>query len=505
MQETITLPREEYEKLLASEELFRQVSDSAPSMMWLSGADALCTWFNKLWLDFRGRTMEEEMGNGWAEGVHKEDFDRCLELYLSNFDARTPFRMEYRLRRADGEYRWIFDHGVPRFSEAGIFLGYIGSCTDINDVYVARQAQLDLSKRLAEYAAIVDSSDDVIISKDLNGIVRSWNSAATRLFGYSPEEMIGQSILKLIPDRLKHEEKTIIENIRTGRRVEHFDTIRRAKDGSLLDVSVTISPVKDEQGHVVGASKILRSISDRKKLEKSLLQAEKIAATGRMAATIAHEVNNPLEAVMNLLYLLHSKITDEEGLNFLSTAESEIARVSHIAKQTLGYYREHAAASAASLSEIAQQAVDIYEPRCIAANIQLNTSFHSSHKLVVRRGEMLQVVSNVIANSIYAMPHGGTIDVEVSDSEVGSKGVSLVVRDNGSGVSPQNLPRVYDAFFTTRATIGTGIGLFVSKQFIEGHGGKITLESNQDSNAHGTTVSVFLPLATNYDVSQIER
>jgi PAS domain S-box-containing protein len=505
MSETITLSRVEYEKLLASEALFRQVADSAPSLIWLSGPDALCTWFNKLWLDFRGRTMEQEMGNGWAEGVHKEDFERCLEVYLSSFEARTPFRMEYRLRRWDGEYRWLFDHGVPRFSEAGVFLGYIGSCTDIHDIYIARQAQLDQSKRLAEYAAIVDSSDDVIVSKDLDGIVRSWNSAASRLFGYSPEEMIGQSILKLIPDHLKHEEKTIIENIRAGRRIEHFDTVRLAKDGSLLEVSVTISPVKDELGNVVGASKILRSIADRKRLEKSLLQAEKIAATGRMAATIAHEVNNPLEAVMNLLYLLHSKITDEEGLNFLLTAESEITRVSHIAKQTLGYYHEHAAASAASLSEIAQQAVDIYEPRCIAANITLNTSFHSSRKPVVRRGEMLQVVSNVIANSIYAMPKGGTIDVEVSDSEAGPKGVNLVVRDNGSGVSPENLPRVFDAFFTTRATIGTGIGLFVAKQLIEGHGGEIKIESSQDSDAHGTTVHIFLPLVTAYEGSQIKK
>jgi PAS domain S-box-containing protein len=414
---------------------------------------------------------------------------------------RENWAVTRRKRRADGEYRWLFDHGVPRFSESGVFLGYIGSCTDINDIYIARQAQLDLSKRLAEYAAIVDSSDDVILSKDLNGIVRSWNAAASRLFGYSSEEMIGQSILKLIPEHLQHEEKTIIENIRAGRRVEHFDTVRRAKDGSLLDVSVTISPVKDEQGLVVGASKILRSISDRKKLEQSLLQAEKIAATGRMAATIAHEVNNPLEAVMNLLYLLHSKITDEEGLNYLSTAESEITRVSHIAKQTLGYYREHAAASAASLSEIAQHAVSIYEPRCIAANIKLNTSFHSSRKPIVRRGEMMQVVSNVIANSIYAMPQGGTIDVEVSDSKAGPKGVDLIVRDNGSGVSPENLPRIFDAFFTTRATIGTGIGLFVAKQFIEGHGGEITIESNQDSDAHGTTVRVFLPFATNYEGS----
>jgi PAS domain S-box-containing protein len=504
MPEAITLPPDEYGKLFASEAFFRQIADFTPSLIWLSGTDALCTWFNKPWLDFRGRTMEQEIGSGWTEGVHQEDFDRSLKVYLSSFEARTPFRMEYRLKRADGEYRWLLDHGIPRFSEAGIFLGYIGACTDINDIYIARQVQLDLSNRLAEYAAIVDSSDDVILSKDLNGVVRSWNSAASRLFGYAPEEMIGQSILKLIPEHLLHEEKTIIASIRAGRRVDHFDTIRRAKDGTLLEVSLTVSPVKDEQGQVVGASKILRSIRDRKRLEQSLLQAEKIAATGRMAATIAHEVNNPLEAITNLLYLLRSKVTDE-GRQYLSTAEDEIMRVSHIAKQTLGYYRELAAASAASLSEIAQQAADIYEPRCIAARIQLNTSFHSSRKPVVRRGEMMQVFSNIIANSIYAMPQGGTIDIVVSDSETGPAGINIVVQDNGSGVSPENLPRIFDAFFTTRATIGTGIGLFVAKQFVEGHGGKITIESNQDSVAHGTTVRIFLPLATNYEDSKLKR
>src|SRR6202012_2035978 len=170
-----------------------------------------------------------------------------------------------------------------------------------------------------------------------------WNPAAKRVFGYSADEMVGQSILKLIPEHLRDEEKTIIGNIRAGRRVEHFDTVRITKDGRLLDVSLTVSPIRDEQGTVIGASKILRDVSDRKRIEQSLVQAEKIAATGRMAATIAHEINNPLEAVMNLLYLLRSKIADADGVTYLSMAEGEIGRVSHIAKQTLGYYREHAA------------------------------------------------------------------------------------------------------------------------------------------------------------------
>ena len=366
------------------------------------------------------------------------------------------------------------------------------------DVTERNKAQ-DSLRRLA---AIVDTSQDVILSKDLNGIITSWNAAATRVFGYSAQDMIGASNLKLIPAHLYAEEATIIDQIRAGRSVENFETVRMKKDGGLLDVSLTISPIKDEQGNIVGASKILRDISDRKRMERSLMQAEKIAATGRMAATIAHEINNPLEAVMNLLFLLRSKITDEDGLNYLSTAEGELGRVSHIAKQTLGYYREHAAATSASLSEIAQHAVAIYEPRCAAAGINVSTSFPSSRRAILRRGEMMQVISNLLANSIYAMPTGGRLSVVVEDIDEPVGGMELIISDDGVGIAPQDLPRVFEAFFTTRATVGTGIGLFVAKQFIEGHGGQISITSQNDPGNHGTTIRIFVPLHTPYDVSQ---
>ena len=248
------------------------------------------------------------------------------------------------------DIRWSYSYS-PIFGAGGDALGVLVVCQDITrEMAAARELQesteraRESAKRLGQLAAIVASSDDVIVSKDLNGIIMSWNDAATRVFGYSAEEMIGASILKLIPEHLHSDEETIIKNIRAGRSVEHFETVRRAKDGRLIDVSLTVSPIKDEEGRVIGASKILRDISGRKRMEQSLLQAEKIAATGRMAATIAHEVNNPLEAVMNLLYLLRAKITDDEGRGFLAAAEEELGRVSHIAKQTLGYYREHARA-----------------------------------------------------------------------------------------------------------------------------------------------------------------
>jgi PAS domain S-box-containing protein len=371
----------------------------------------------------------------------------------------------------------------------------------ISGLELALASSKGTEQRLAEAAAIVESSDDAILSKDLNGIITSWNPGATKVFGYSAEEMIGVSILKLIPEELHSDEAVIIGKIRAGERVEHFETVRLTKSGQRLNVSLSVSPVKDDRGKVIGASKILRDISERKRIEESLLQSEKIAAAGRMASTLAHEVNNPLAAITNLLYLLRPLITDAAGLEYLETAESEIARVSHIAKQTLGFYREHAAASSISVSELVQHAIMIYEPRCSANGITIERSLSSMKEAVLRQGEMMQVISNLIANSMYAMPSGGTLSVSVEDDHSAKEGITVTVRDTGVGIAAEDIPKVFDAFFTTRSEIGTGIGLFVAKQFVEGHGGRIELESKQGVKEHGTTVRIYLPLLTPYDQS----
>jgi PAS domain S-box-containing protein len=354
----------------------------------------------------------------------------------------------------------------------------------------------DSSERLEELAAIVSSSNDAIIGKDLNGIVTSWNQAATRILGYTADEMIGQSILRLLPEHLQPDEAEILRKIRTGERIDHFETVRRTKNGELIDVSLTISPLRNQHGVIIGASKILRDISAGKRAERSLLQAEKMAAAGRMAATIAHEINNPLEAVVNLLYLLRDSVHDPQGASYLKTAEAELARVSHIARQTLGFYREHGSARKTSLAELVRHIIDVYEPRCASAGISLEYSLNTRRQLTVRRGEIMQVVSNIVVNSIHALPKGGSLGIAVQDV---ADGVTISIRDSGAGIAADNLARVFEAFFTTRASIGTGIGLFVSKQFVEGHGGNITIESSQDKHRHGTLVTVFLPEITTYE------
>jgi PAS domain S-box-containing protein len=368
----------------------------------------------------------------------------------------------------------------------------------ITDLANAEGRHRDASKRLGEFAAIIECSDDGIISKDLSGRITSWNPAATRILGFSSEEMIGASILKIIPEELHSDEPTILGKIRAGERIDHFETVRLKKSGERVEVSLSISPVRDDSGQIVGAAKILRDISANKALELSLVQAEKIAATGRMAATIAHEINNPLEAIVNLLYLARDQATDPVQIDYLTAAESEVVRVSQLAKQTLGYYRDPLRVIDSSLSEIAAEAIRIYEPRCRLAGIHVQSCLDPTPPITLRKGEIMQVISNLIGNAIYAMPSGGILSIVVRRADRLGDGVVLSIEDTGVGIAPEKLALIFNAFYTTRATIGTGIGLFVAKQFIEGHGGRIDVESDTGARSHGTRMSIFLPLQTQY-------
>lgn len=348
--------------------------------------------------------------------------------------------------------------------------------------------------------SIVQSSDDAIITKTLDGIITSWNPAAERIFGYKPEEIVGTSILNLIPEDLQSEEQTIIERIQSGKRIDHFETVRLTKGGERLDVSVTISPLKDASGRVVGASKVLHNIGERKQMEKNLLQAEKIAATGKMAATIAHEINNPLESVLNLIYLARTNAADtEQVVSYLNTAEEELLRVAHIAKQTLGYYREHSAAVRVTLSDLITDTLKIYESKLAAAGVKIQTRFSPSPQIVVRKGEMMQIISNLVTNAMYAMPSGGTLTASVQEVvESDGRGLLLSIEDSGDGIPAENLKRIFEPFFTTRRSIGTGIGLWVATGFIKGHDGRIDVRSSVDEASHGTEISIFLPFDNPY-------
>jgi PAS domain S-box-containing protein len=346
-------------------------------------------------------------------------------------------------------------------------------------------------------AAIVDSADDAIISKDLNGIVQSWNEGARRMFGYEPDEMIGQPMLRLIPKELQYEEEDILRKLRAGERIDHYETTRLGKSGKLIDVSVTISPITNNEGVVIGASKIARDISDRKQTEGVLLQAEKLAATGRMAAAIAHEINNPLESLMNLIFLARQNCSASPAAKgYLLTAESELERVSHIARQTLGYYRDTGSPSEVYLHDLIENVLTVYQSKLLASGISVESSFNDLRKISVSEGEMLQVFSNIIANAIDAMRQGGKLSISLGNPMAKDRdGIRTIIRDSGTGISQGHLSRIFEPFFTTKGDLGTGIGLWVTKQLVEQRGGQIGVTSSTAPGKTGTAVEIYIPFA----------
>lgn len=360
----------------------------------------------------------------------------------------------------------------------------------------AAQAPKPLDPRL-HLASIVATADDAIVSKDLNGIVTSWNEGAHNMFGYTAEEMIGNTILRIIPEELHYEEVEILRTLRSGRRIDHFETIRRKKNGDMVEVSVTISPVRDDDGNLVGASKIARDISDRKRVERLLIQSEKIAATGRMAAAIAHEINNPLESLMNLIYLARQNSSPEsKAYNFLRTAEEELERVSHIARQTLGFYQDSNAPKDVYLHDLVESVLTVYHAKMIGDGISVDTQFNDLQKVTVSRGEMLQIFSNVIVNAMDAMRDGGRIQISLRKLiSASGDGIQAVIRDNGTGIKPEHMDKVFEPFFTTKGQTGTGIGLWVARQLVEKRGGQISIASNTETGKSGTTLTIFIPLS----------
>jgi PAS domain S-box-containing protein len=254
------------EELRESEARFRTMADTAPVMIWVSGPDKLCTFFNKGWLDFTGRSLEQELGNGWAEGVHREDLDRCLDVYKSSFDARQPFTMEYHLRRSDGEYRWVLDIGTPRFAPDGAFLGYIGSCIDITERKHAEE----------KFRLVLDASPNAMIMVDSAGVINFANAQAATVFGYSLSELLGCSIETLVPKRFRDRHpghrKGFFSQPSSRAMGAGRDLFGRRKDGSEFPVEVGLNPLRTAEGLFVLASVI--DITARKQAELAVRQSE---------------------------------------------------------------------------------------------------------------------------------------------------------------------------------------------------------------------------------------
>ena len=351
-------------------------------------------------------------------------------------------------------------------------------------------------------SAIIASSDDAIVSKTLDGIITSWNPGAEKIFGYTAEEAIGRSIRMIIPPELQAEEDYVLSQLRRGEKIDHFETVRQTKDGRRLNISLTISPIKDAEGHVVGASKIARDITLRKELERereAVRQqlAEALAGRDEFIAVAAHELRNPLN-VLVLLWRLLDRTPDRPGTagerSLFDKARAQLARLSSLVDRlldvtrirsgTFDLYREKF-----DLNELIREVINRFaiENSAIPISVQLEPDRIEG---TWDRLRIDQVITNLVSN---ALKYGMEKPIAIRASVNGDR-VTITVRDEGIGISPENFDRIFERFerVTERSKgEGLGMGLWITKQIVEAHGGTVAVESEPGK---GSTFTVQLPL-----------
>lgn len=347
----------------------------------------------------------------------------------------------------------------------------------------------------SELASIIESSDDAIISKSLDGIITSWNKGAERLYGYTSKEAVGQHISMIAPPDQPDEIPNIMERLRRGERIDHYETVRVTKAGRLVNISLTVSPVLARDGKLIGASAVGRDITDARRAEAALRLTERLASVGRLAATITHEINNPLEAIGNVLYLLSRDQMSEKNQDLIRLAQEELNRVAQIVRQTLSFNRASTFPSEFVVKDAVEDVLDMYQPRILRSQVNVSKRYEYDGKILAHAVEIRQVLANLIRNAVEAMQPRGELLVKVRKAvswrNLKVAGVRLLVVDNGSGISARARDQMFDPFFSTKEEQGTGLGLWVSKQIVDRHGGTIRFRSKKGK---GTCFSVFLPL-----------
>jgi PAS domain S-box-containing protein len=475
----------------------------------LHGPEHRWAYVNERYVKVTGRNCAEEfIGKTIRESLPELEGQPFFDLLDRVYETGEPCEgqeIKAQLLRAgelqDAYFDFVYQ---PICNALGKTDGILIHAIEVTDRVLARKAINESHERLVaahmasqRLAAIILSSDDAIVSKDLNGIVTSWNPGAEKMFGYTAEEMIGTSITRILPPELVDDEQRILATIARGERIQNFETVRMTQDGERIDVSLTISPVRDESGRIVGASQIAHDITQRKEAERALHTTERLASVGRLAATIAHEINNPLEAVMNLVYLAKSNTADPVVRPYLDQAEEELSRVSLLTRQTLGFYRETKGTRALTLGSVISPLVFAMQPRARNKAVSIGTNFRQDPEIEAIPGEIRQLIANLIGNSIDAAASGSSIQVRVSEASFirGQRkaGVRLTIADQGEGIPLSARARVFEPFFTTKKEVGTGLGLWVCWNIVEKHGGSIRYRSSTRPERSGTAFCVFLP------------
>jgi PAS domain S-box-containing protein len=468
---------------------FWMIDDTETKVLYVSPA------YEKVW----GRTCQSFVDNprSFLDAIHPLDRDRVIRANAQKH-LTGEFEEEYRILGPDGSVRWIWDRSYPVHDAAGLVKAFAGIAEDITE----RRATEDDRARLA---AIVEFSEDAIVSKTMEGIIISWNHGAERLYGYSAEEMIGRSTSVLFAPDHYQEYRRIMEKVRKGEPIPAYETVRRKKDGSSVNVSMGICPIEVRKGEITGASKIAHDITRMKRLEEQFRQAQKMEAVGRLAAGIAHDFNNMLAVVSTCSQaLLEAVAVGDPRWDLIMAIKKAGERAASLTQQLLTLSRKQ-----------------VLEPK----DLDLNALVTASEKILRQlAGENIELVTvldptlgrgktdlsqfdrvlmNLVANARDAMPQGGKLTITTAHAildqaycrfhrEVNpGRYIVLAVSDTGCGMDEQTKAHIFEPFFTTKEPgKGTGLGLAMVHGFIKQSNGHVEVCSEPGL---GTTFKVFIP------------
>ena len=376
----------------------------------------------------------------------------------------------------------------------------------LRDINVRERHAAQIKQREEWFRVTLTSIGDGVIATDGHGLVTFVNPIAERLTGTTMSEAKGRMIQDVFPIfnevtmlRVDNPVSKVMELGQIVGLANH--TVLKHRDGSLLPIEDSAAPIRDDSGNLVGVVLVFRDATSERKSQEIMRKTEKIAAAARLAATVAHEINNPLEAVNNLIYLAKLRpAVPEEVMQDLSLAEQELNRISHVTRQTLGFYREGNVPDKFDVPTLVRSVLRLYSNKFKTKGIEVHDDLEQPcPPLEGWPGELQQVIANIISNAADAVGSGGKLNVAVSciDTTDG-KTIQVRVEDNGPGIPAEHMERIFEPFFTTKKDVGTGLGLWVSKTIVERHGGRIDVQSLNQIGSHGTVFNVRIPCTPSF-------
>ena len=406
-------------------------------------------------------------------------------LFSSAKTGQPSGSLELEIQRPDREPIYLQSSASPLFNQDGSVRGAVGAFINVTD----RKRLEDL---LRERADLLELATEAIIVRDMNGILLFWNSGAEALYGWRREEVLGKPIHQVLqtrfPNGLGDVESALAQ---TGKWSGNLT--QSTRDGQ--EVTVACRKALKADGNAI--LEMNRDITAQLKAEDALRKTERLAAMGRVAGIIAHEINNPLEAITSAFYLLRDHPSlDEEARYLAKLGEEELIRVAHITRQTLGFYRESKHPVEVSIAALLDEILELQTRRMEFNNISLNKQYRSKGTIWGFPVELKQVFLNLIGNAVQAMPDGGTLRLHVFESSSQSHQrpeVCVSICDTGTGIDPENAKHLFEPFFTTKSTKGTGLGLWISKGIIQKYGGAIRFRSASLTGRNITCFQVRLP------------